>query len=75
MRWFLYLYDPVAGFNTWAKIGELVSSPNDLIRIGGARGILLARNQPGAAAVGFWHPETNQFQRYYLAGGKDLIQF
>lgn len=75
MRWFLYLFDPQAGFNQWVKIGELVSSPNDTIRIGGAVGILKARQLPGAAAVGFWHPETDVFQRYYLQGGQNLVQF
>jgi hypothetical protein len=75
VRWLLYLYDPNAGFNNWVKIGELVSSPNDTIRIGGAVGILKARQDPKLAAVGFFHPETNAFQRYYLAGGTNLIQF
>jgi hypothetical protein len=70
----MYLFDPNAGFNTWVKIGELVSAPNDTIRIGGGRGVLQARSVPSAAAVTFWHPETNVFQRYFLAG-ETLMQF
>lgn len=70
----MYLWDPNAGFFTWQKIGELVSSPNDKIRIGGAIGIMKARQDPHSSAIGFLHPETNTFQRYYLAG-ENLMQF